>query len=78
MEETGKGTKSQDKFNFKELSVQNIAVAGTIKGQNVKFFLNTLKSLQFTSNTEVQFTSIGMKFIAEESHFFQGNLGYYS
>ncbi|CAG9803216.1 unnamed protein product [Chironomus riparius] len=72
MDEKGKGTKSQDKIDFKELSVQNIAVAGTIKGQNVKFFLNTLKSLQFTTNSEVHFTSIGMKFIAEESQFFQG------
>jgi hypothetical protein len=66
-------TKSQDRINFIELSVQNIAVACTIKGPSVKTFLNTLKSLNFTSNTEVQLTKVGMKIIAEESQFFQGS-----
>lgn len=65
--------KSQDRINFVELSVQNIAVACTIKGQNVKIFLNTLKSLNFTTNTEVHLSKIGMKIIAEESQFFQGS-----
>lgn len=73
MEEQRKCKTLLDKIDHIQLSVKNIEVAGTITGQNVKFFLNALKSLQFTTNTDVHFSNVGMKFIAEESQFFQGN-----
>lgn len=73
MEVQRKSNYLSDKIDPIQLSVKNIVVAGTITGQNVKFFLSTLKSLQFTTNTEIQFSNVGMKFIAEESQFFQGN-----
>lgn len=61
-----------ERLNVFDLEVKAIDVASTIKGQNVKLFLNTINNLKFTQNTEIQFTSQGIKFICEESQSFQG------
>lgn len=56
-----------------ELNVKNIHIACQVKAKNVRCFINIIRSLTFTNNTEIHFSPTGMKFIAEDSQFFQGS-----
>lgn len=63
--------KQNGKLPTSSLQIRNIKVAVVIDNQNVKVFLNAIKSLNFTNNTELQFEANQMKYIAEESQYFQ-------
>lgn len=54
------------------LRVTNIKAACKVLASNVKHFINIIRTLNYTNNTEIQFSDQGMKYYAEESQFFQG------
>lgn len=56
-----------------QLNIKNIHVACQVKAKNVRCLLSVIRSLGFTNNTEIHFSPSGMKFIAEDSQFFQGS-----
>lgn len=60
------------KLQVDELTVYNIQLASTINSNNVGAFLEILRSLNFCNNADVQFSANGIKYVVEESQFFQG------
>lgn len=62
-----------EKVPVEKLTVKSISVACQVKAKNVRSLINVIRSLNFTNNTEMHFSKTGMKFIAEQSQFFQGS-----
>lgn len=49
----------------------DIAFAANLKGKSIKVFVSIIRALNFISNTEMEISQAGMKYIAEESKSFQ-------
>lgn len=56
------------------LTVRNIRAACHIRAKNIRHFLNVIRCINFTNNTEIQFSAAGMTYCGEESQYFQGTL----
>lgn len=63
---------SSTPIDVEDLNVKYIQFACKVRAKNVRTLINLIRSLNFTNNTEMQFSESGMKYIAEESQFFQG------
>lgn len=52
-------------------TAENLTFGATIKSKNIKLFINIIKTMCFSSDTEIQLSDAGFKYVVEDSKSFQ-------